>query len=78
MRYHVTVELEQKHVSVQFTVTKSEITVIWGEPRGEAFQLRSREILSREGFYKGKIVTVNVKNVEKVPYDSDCHICLSS
>ena len=40
--------------------------------------LRSREILSREGFYKRKIVTVNAKNVEKVSYNSDCHIYLSS
>ena len=82
MWYHVPAELEQQHVSVQFNVTKSEMTVIWGESRGEAFQLSTSQswntALSREGVYKRKIVTVDVKNVEKVPYYSDCHIYLAS
>lgn len=41
--YHVPVELGQQHVSVQFTVTKSGMTVIWGGPRGEAFQLSTSQ-----------------------------------
>ena len=40
--------------------------------------LRNREILSHEGVYRRKIVTVDVKNVEKVPYYSDCRIYLAS
>lgn len=42
--------------------------------------LRNRDLcetLSREEVYKRKIVTADVKNVEKVPYNSDCHIYLS-
>ena len=43
--------------------------------------LRNRDLcetLSREEVHKRKIVTVDAKNVEKVPYHSDCHIYLSS
>lgn len=42
------------------------------------FAIAIREILSREEVSKRKIVTVDVKNVEKVPYNSDCHIYFSS
>lgn len=43
MWYHVPVELGQQHVSVQLSVTKSEMTVIWGAPCGEAFQLATSQ-----------------------------------